>query len=113
MLRWESMMRLLGHTKTLSLGAALIAVAGFAVACGAMDATSSLDGDTQVPGSGSSGADSGARDPSLKPTPDNGPVDNAVILVHAAKAQSFRLCFENELERRPQPDSQVMPDANV
>lgn len=41
------------------------------------------------------------------------PVDNAVILVHAAKSQSFRLCFENEADRRPQPDSEVMPQANV
>jgi len=39
--------------------------------------------------------------------------DNAVILVHAAKAQSFRLCFSSELDRRPQPDSDVMPEANV
>ena len=42
-----------------------------------------------------------------------GPSDNGVILVHAAQGPSFRLCFRNEVDRLPQPDSKVMPEANV
>jgi hypothetical protein len=98
-------------TRTIGLCTTLIALSGFAFACGSMGA-SSLAGDgteTQNPGTGDA---AGGRDPAAA-APPTGPVDNAVILVHAAKAQAFRLCFENELDRRPQPDSQVMPEANV
>jgi len=44
---------------------------------------------------------------------DLGPTDNAVILVHAAKLQPFRLCFGDQRDLLPQPDSQAMPQANV
>lgn len=44
---------------------------------------------------------------------DLGPTDNGVILVHAAGAPSFRLCFERFLDRLPAPDSELMPEANV
>jgi hypothetical protein len=100
-------------TRTIALCTTLVALGGFAFACSDMSATSGFPGDRNNPGATS---DAGAGDP----TPNEGaapstgaPVDNAVILVHAAKSQSFRLCFKNELERRPQPDSQVMPEANV
>ena len=96
--------------RTVGLCASLIALGGLAIACGAMDA-SGLETEGLGPdGSGDSG-------PPPVPTPGStstdGVLDNAVILVHAAKAQSFRLCFANELDRRPQPDSDVMPEANV
>jgi hypothetical protein len=41
------------------------------------------------------------------------PTSNGVILVHAAAFPSFRLCFSNLLDLVPQPDSKVMPEANV
>ena len=94
----------------------LLALSGALYACG----SASLSGfaDPSVTGDGGSkdmpDAGFGATAPPKVGT-DTGlvPVDNAVILVHAAKAQSFRLCFENESDRRPQPDSEVMPQANV
>jgi hypothetical protein len=42
-----------------------------------------------------------------------GPTGTGVILVHAAKFLSFRLCFENQMDLPPQPDATVMPEANV
>lgn len=36
-----------------------------------------------------------------------------VILVHAASFPSFRLCFSGLLDQLPQPDSRIMPEANV
>jgi hypothetical protein len=98
----------------------LLAVSGALYACGSAG----------LSGFGAQGT-SGGVDPSTPPDADGGgavvatpmagskdgtglvPVDNAVILVHAAKSQSFRLCFEKEPDRRPQPDSDVMPEANV
>lgn len=41
------------------------------------------------------------------------PVDNAIVLVHAAKSEAYRLCFSNELTRQPLPDAETMPEANV
>jgi hypothetical protein len=35
------------------------------------------------------------------------------MLVHAAAFPAFRLCFENQKDRQPQPDTKVMPEANV
>ena len=96
---------------TLGLSATLIALSGLAYACGA-SSMSTMGADERGP---NGAADAGAFSPSAAGASDNGlgPVDNAVILVHAAKSQAFRLCFENETDRRPQPDSQVMPEANV
>lgn len=94
----------------------LLAVSGALYACGSAGLSGFGDsagtGFNPVPGSD---AGSGATVASPMAGADNGlvPVDNAVILVHAAKSQSFRLCFEKEADRRPQPDSDVMPQANV
>lgn len=63
-------------------------------------------------GSSSSGGNTGAADGKAG-SPELAPTDNGVIMVHAAGMPAFRLCFQNEIKRRPQPDSQVMPDANV
>lgn len=91
---------------TLRLLATVIAFSSSVYACG-MAGLSDFD---------SAGAPGG--DPKPAPGSDAAgdvlaPTGNAVILVHAAKSQPFRLCFGNELDRRPQPDSQVMPEANV
>jgi hypothetical protein len=84
---------------------------GLLYACAA-DSLSSFDGSSPStqPDAGAGGA---FGDASSAPGNALTPVDNAVILVHAAKTPSFRLCFLNELDRKPQPDSQVMPEANV
>jgi hypothetical protein len=96
-------------TRTIGLCTTLVALAGFAFACG-----SSMVALDDGPG-GASGIMDGGSSGDLPPlnSVGTGPVGDAVILVHAAKTQSFRLCFKNELARRPQPDSQVMPEANV
>lgn len=44
---------------------------------------------------------------------DFGPTDNGVIVVHAAGATAFRLCFQNEFDLQPIPNAELMPDANV
>jgi hypothetical protein len=38
---------------------------------------------------------------------------SGVVLAHAAAFPAFRLCFKNLPELHPQPDSTVMPEANV
>ena len=101
------------RTTRLGLCGALIAISVGAYACGSLGDASSLGGRDNEP-VGKPGADGAATPSNVGPVgPDLTPVDNAVILVHAAKAQSFRLCFEKEGDRLPQPDSQVMPEANV
>lgn len=96
----------------------LLAVSGALYACGSAGlsgfGTSGSSG--QDPTTNTADAGGGATSAAAPMAGKDGaltPVDNAVILVHAAKAQSFRLCFENETDRRPQPDSDVMPEANV
>jgi hypothetical protein len=99
---------------TLGLSALLIACSGLVYACGSLGNASLGDSETPAPSTGDRGADAGAgASSSPEKGTDLAPVDNGVILVHAAKVQAFRLCFEAEADRRPQPDSQVMPDANV
>lgn len=99
---------------TLGLCTTVLALSAFAYACGSAS-LSAFDGSERVGEPTGGGADGGTN---LSPSAgadgkDLAPVDNAVILVHAAKALPFRLCFENDLELRPQPDSQTMPEANV
>lgn len=100
---------------TLGFFSALLALSGLTYACSFSSAELSSVGerdpsDASSADSGRGGFDSPSAGEASK---DLVPVDNAVILVHAAKAQPFRLCFGNEADRRPQPDSQVMPEANV
>lgn len=79
-----------------------------------MDASSAFRGGDNEPGAGSA-ADAGGftNGDGTAGSPELAPTDNGVIMVHAAGMPAFRLCFQNELDRRPQPDAQVMPDANV
>jgi hypothetical protein len=99
---------------TVGLSALLVAFSALVYACGSAD-LSSFGADSANPSATGGGTDAGFGGATSAPSGDKAlaPVDNAVILVHAAKSQSFRLCFENETDRRPQPDSQVMPEANV
>ncbi|MEA2747576.1 MAG: hypothetical protein QOI41_1719 [Myxococcales bacterium] len=101
-------------TRTQTTLGLLLAVSGALYACG-QAGLSGFDVPTGTERNPS--ADAGGFG-ATAPAPSAGadglvPVDNAVILVHAAKAQSFRLCFEKETDRLPQPDSDVMPEANV
>jgi hypothetical protein len=97
---------------TIGLSTALVALSGLVYACGAGDL--SAFGGTEADPSGAAGGDAGFNGQTAAPgASDKTAIDNGVILVHASKSQAFRLCFENELDRRPQPDSQVMPEANV
>jgi hypothetical protein len=99
---------------TLGLSAVLIGLSGLSYACGSAS-LSSFDANGAYEPGAPAGAlgDGGAGTSAPEKNADLAPVDNAVILVHAAKSQAFRLCFENELDLRPQPDSDVMPQANV
>jgi hypothetical protein len=78
-------------------------------------ATSAADRSSEGGSSSSGGTSDGGLAPSTgtENGGDLGPTDNAVILVHAAGMPSFRLCFENEPDLRPQPDQDTMPEANV
>lgn len=92
------------------LAAALLALTGSVIACAnaadSLSAGSSRENET--PGAAADGADAGAA-----PSGALGPTDNGIILVHAAGAPAFRLCFQGDLDRLPLPDRQVMPQANV
>lgn len=92
--------------RRLQVVAALLGIPALAIACAAMDGTTTLSG---APPNGASDAGGGAQDPDRP----SGVPDNGVILVHAAASSAFRLCFANELDRLPQPDSKMMPEANV
>ncbi|MDB4938151.1 MAG: hypothetical protein JWP87_5123 [Labilithrix sp.] len=101
---------------TAFVSAVLVALSGLSYACGNSALSSFGDGNDSAPSAGGGfGPDAGAGATGASPekNSDLGPVDNAVILVHAAKSQAFRLCFENEIDLLPQPDSDVMPEANV
>lgn len=92
--------------------AALVALSAFVVACGMSAADAAFGDGANAPSAGDS--DAGFAGGGSGPAPsDLRPVDNAVILVHAAASESFRLCFGNELDRQPQPDATTMPEANV
>lgn len=89
------------------LGALLsVATGAFATACASMDGSAFESGDpsTQDGGGGS-----------MSPGSDAGAAIQAsgVILAHAAAYPQFRLCFENLPSLKPQPDSRLMPNANV
>lgn len=45
--------------------------------------------------------------------PQGAPTSDGVLIVHAANFSSLRLCFSNHMDLPPQPDSKVMPQANV
>ena len=96
----------------IAYGSAVLALFGFGVACG-MSSESSFGRSADEPGEGNSAPDGGFGPSATDPRGGSVPVDNAVILVHAAQSPAFRLCFRNELDRRPQPDSDLMPEANV
>jgi hypothetical protein len=81
-------------------------VAAALIACGDSEASAFFDtpngrGGEDAAGPSFPGADAGVAQ------------SNGVVLVHAAAFPPFRLCFENMPDRLPQPESSVMPEANV
>jgi hypothetical protein len=80
-------------------------------ACSASEATSGFSDGESSPDGGKGGGSFSDGGGSAAPPP--GPSATGVILVHAAGFPSLRLCFESAPELRPQPDSRVMPEANV
>ena len=100
----------LGMGHLMRLGA-LAAIVSGAVACGFAASDSAFGGGTsEDPNAQDAGA---FGSPSPSGSSDLGPVDNAIVLVHAAKSAAFRLCFTNDLFRLPLPDLETMPNANV
>ncbi len=95
------------HAKAwLLAGGAL--VAGL-IACGAQSA-SALDGESP---SGKGTVDGAGRADNAPNIGALTPTASGIILVHAARFPGIRLCFESYPEEHPQPDSKVMPEANV
>lgn len=96
-----------------SVAGALLLLTAFAgaAACGSMGS------DDSAPGRAGEGTSGGAPSPEKRPgdgaASAGSPSATGVVLVHAAAFPSFRLCFENSPELLPQPDSKVMPEANV
>ena len=91
------------------LGMFATAVCGVAavVACGSADtesafgnpSASSDGGRSSSSSSGGFGVDAGPAD-AATPIPANG-----IVIVHAASFGAFRLCFENQDDRRPIPSA--------
>lgn len=88
------------------VGAVIVAVGS---ACSGIAA--SEDGPNGAPSFENPDAASEAADPG--PRAPGAPSASGVVLVHAAAFPAFRLCFENMPELKPQPDSKIMPQANV
>ena len=77
----------------------------------------SMDGESAMLADGSrgpSGPPGEGRDPPASGGDAPGaPTATGVVIVHSAAFPPFRLCFENSLDLVPQPDSKIMPQANV
>jgi len=97
------------HALWVAAAAALFAV-GTACSLGSAE-TAAYDGEGGQ--SGSSGGE--VRDPPPLGTGDapGAPTATGVVIVHSAAFPPFRLCFESSPELVPQPDSKIMPQANV
>jgi hypothetical protein len=89
-------------------GALLVAAAA---ACGDVYDESATQARPDSPDA-SSGSSVDLGEAGRAPTP-GAPTASGVVLVHAAAFPAFRLCFENMPELPPQPDSKIMPEANV
>lgn len=99
----------------------MMLAAAAAMAC-SMEADSAFDNGARAPNcaaddteckSKGSNPDGGELDGNDAKGAPGAPTSDGVILVHAASFPAFRLCFENDMDRLPQPDSSVMPQANV
>src|SRR5688572_20747864 len=101
----------------LSIGAraAVGVVLATLVACASMSSSLMAD-EGSSGGTGQDGGGSNSPNANNPPPSDAGqgaPTGSGVVVVHSAAFPSFRLCFSNHLGLRPQPDSTVMPEANL
>lgn len=92
----------------LVLGAGIVLAS---VACSSMETLGAED--SNGPGPATSGKEDGGGVSATPEGPPYGPAASGLLLVHAAGFPSFRLCFQNYLDLPPQPDSTIMPEANV
>jgi hypothetical protein len=103
-------LRLLSYGLHTAVGVALATL----IACSSL--SESTLADRNNPGSsGAEGQDS-ASPSANNPGSDAGqgaPTGSGLVIVHSAAFPSFRLCFSKHPDLRPQPDSTVMPEANV
>jgi hypothetical protein len=101
-------------TRLWAVAGGLLIVA--AAACSNSDSQSGLFGDRDKPGAnygdGGNSPEKNGGDSAGSAAPGS-PTATGVVLVHAAAFPAFRLCFENSPASLPQPDSKVMPEANV
>lgn len=89
-----------------------VAALGTLVACGSsLLSSSDAEGAPAAGAAADGGLASGAENPSVNP--GLRPVDNAIVLVHAAGLGAFRVCFGAAPKLYPQPDKQTMPEANL
>jgi hypothetical protein len=100
----------MSHARRAGWAAITIGLVAGIAACS--DAMSSFESDSGK-GSGSDAGRSNSDNNSAAPSGAGQPTASGVLLVHAASFPSFRLCFENLPDALPQPDSRVMPQANV
>ena len=110
------------HAQTLLMAAGgMMLAAAAAMAC-SMEADSAFDNGARAPNCASddtdckskgSNPDGGELDGNDAKGAPGAPTSDGILIVHAAAFPSFRLCFENALDQVPQPDTTVMPEANV
>lgn len=90
----------------------LLKIGGALILAACADTAAFSDGAGPDGGSSTAPSDGSRGEAGATPaTP--GATATGVLLVHAAGFPSFRLCFENFPELAPQPDENVMPEANV
>ncbi len=100
----------MSHAKHALWVAAAAAVFAVGTACSMSSESTSLADGRNGP---SAPAGEGNDPPPLGDSSAGAPTASGVVVVHAAAFPAFRLCFENSLDLVPQPDSKVMPQANV
>lgn len=98
--------------------AGLLGVAGavlVAAVAACSDVSSLSDRTAHAPSGNPGGADGSRGDlgPEGAEASPGAPTASGIVIVHAAAFPAFRLCFENMPELHPQPDSKIMPEANV
>ena len=99
--------RLLSLTIRAAIGSGLACL----IACGMASESTLADRSTGPDNEATDGG--GSQSPSTGADASPGaPTGSGVVLVHAARFPSLRLCFENYPDLRPLPDATIMPEAN-
>ena len=101
------------HALWLSAAVSLVAVATACSMAGSADALAGSGGAAPPENVGDPSGRGGTDSEGTGTMAPGTPTANGLIFVHAATFPSYRLCFENHPNLLPQPDSKVMPAANV